>query len=85
MRWMACGYTAAEKPISRMVLNQLRVTLQGGTATFSGASAAMAAVTTARSVGVGTTASSRPVNPASSMIPCTQSVQATARMPPIVS
>ena len=68
-----------------MVLNQVRATLQGGTAAFSGAAAAMAAVISARWAGVGATASSRPDSPASSMIPCTQSVQATARMPPTVS
>ena len=85
MRCTACGYTAPEKPIRASVLNQLRHVSQPGTATFSGASAAIHAVTLAMCAGVGDAATSSPVNPTISITPCTRSVQATARMPPTVS
>ena len=71
--------------MSSSVLSQLREMSRDGTATFSGASAATAIVSSPRWAGVGATASSSPASPTSSMMPCTQSVQATARMPPTVS
>ena len=67
------------------MLNQLRQVSQPGTATFSGASTASQAVTSATCDGPGTAASSSPVRPVTSITPCTRSVHATARMPPTVS
>ena len=82
IRWIAWGYTAPEKPISRMVLAQVACVVASGRKPFAGWFSRTQAVASPMPSPENMVAASRPKSPIASRIPCRQSVHATARSPP---